>query len=332
VKNRRVVMTETIDHRLPEINKSRVRREVGLDYIRVVGLLLVLWQHSCSLLSQDQLTFLGSLNLGQLGVGFFLILSGYLASRTNRKPVEWTISRLRRLFPAYWLAIAASLLGAKMLEYKPVTWDLVIAQLAGVAWFTHGYQMVNGPTWFVSLLLLCYAIALFIRFLPASGTLSLIAAGTLSCLAFDGINSFLFTHVSTFLLGFWMGSTCSKRIRNWQFGLMVFGSAILTIAGSPWTPYSVIAILALGIGLHLKNVDRWSQRIADYSYFTYLVHGPILLATTLVFAPSWWALTSIGLPAVAIGTGLLAISVHLFDRGLSRLFNVLHTEFAVKPS
>jgi peptidoglycan/LPS O-acetylase OafA/YrhL len=133
VKNHRDVMTETIDHRLPELTKPRVRREVGLDYIRVVGLFLVLWQHSCSILSHDQLTYLGSINLGQLGVSFFLILSGYLASRSSRKPVDWAISRLRRLFPAYWLAIAASLLGANILAYKPVTWDLVIAELAGVA-------------------------------------------------------------------------------------------------------------------------------------------------------------------------------------------------------
>src|SRR5262245_6060297 len=158
-------------------------------------------------------------------------------------------SRLRRIFPAYWLAIVASLIGAKIVKYKPITPSLVIAQLTGIAWFTHGNQIINIPTWFVSLLLLCYVIVLIIRFLPAGATLSLAAAGALSYLAFDGINSLALTHVSTFLVGYWVGSAGSRKFRNWQFALMIFGFAVLTIAGSQWTLYSVIAMIALYIGL-----------------------------------------------------------------------------------
>ena len=325
------MITAAVDQSGLQLTKPCVRRDDGLDYIRVAGLLLVMWQHSCSILSEDRRTDLGSLNLGQLGVSFFLIISGYLASRSTRKPVEWIVSRLRRIFPAYWLAIAASLLGAKIFEYKPISWHLIIAQLAGVAWFTHGSQIINVPTWFISLLLLCYAIAFILRFLPGGGTLSLIAAGGLSFIAFEGINPLTLTHISTFLVGYWIGNACPGRIRNWLFGLMIFWIAILTIAGSKWTFYSIIAILALGIGLHLKSVDRWSQRVAKYSYFTYLVHGPILLATTFLFTKSWWVVISIGLPAVAIGTGLLAMSARLLDRSLSRLFNVLQRESVLTP-
>jgi peptidoglycan/LPS O-acetylase OafA/YrhL len=311
--------------------KPSIRRDIGLDYMRVAGLFLVVWQHSCSVLSQDRLTDVGSLNLGQLGVSFFLILSGYLASHTNRKPVNWAIARLQRLYPPYWLAIVTSLLGAWVLHYKPITVDLVLAELAGIAWFTHGSQIVNIPTWFISFLLLCYLIAFILRYFPAGGTVSLLTAVAISYLAFRGFNSLALTHLSTFLIGYWIGGARSNRTQKWLYGFIAVTIGLSTIAGSPWALYSGLAILVFGIALQFERIDPYSRRLAESSYLVYLVHGPILLATTILVAKSWWAVLWIGLPAVAIGTALLAIGVDLFGRSTSRLFHLLQTEFALTP-
>jgi peptidoglycan/LPS O-acetylase OafA/YrhL len=52
--------------------------------LRIVALALVAAQHILSLSNLDHWTNLGPINIGQLGVGIFLAISGLLARTANR--------------------------------------------------------------------------------------------------------------------------------------------------------------------------------------------------------------------------------------------------------
>jgi peptidoglycan/LPS O-acetylase OafA/YrhL len=57
---------------------------------------------------------------GYLGVPLFFMISGFVisASAENRTPSEFVISRITRLFPAYWFGVAFTLIAIYLLEGK----------------------------------------------------------------------------------------------------------------------------------------------------------------------------------------------------------------------
>src|SRR5262245_20859503 len=136
---------------------SRDGHLTGLDLLRVVALILVTAQHALTLNGLDAWTVIGGLSLGQIGVAIFLGVSGYLAVESRRPPVSWLVQRLRRLLPAYWIVIGASFMLAWATGHKRFDAWQVAAQLLGIGLFTHQDNLVNSPTWFISLLLACYA-------------------------------------------------------------------------------------------------------------------------------------------------------------------------------
>jgi peptidoglycan/LPS O-acetylase OafA/YrhL len=308
-----------------------MQRSDGLDYVRVCGLILVIWQHACSVLGDERRNLIFGLTVGQIGVSLFLVISGYLASHTSRTPADWMFARLRRIYPAYWLVISASLVAALLSGYKAVTWRLAIAQLAGVAWFTHGSQIVNVPTWFISLLLACYCLAFLLHMLPGAGWIALAGAVLCSALAMSGFEPLTITHVSTFLIGFGLGKCESERSRAiWLLAAMAY-TIVLSIGGSRWSPYSGAAIAALAIGLSINHVDILSHKLADLSYCIYLVHGPILLATAKVFPKSWGAIIAIGLPCSLMASVVVALAAHRLDHWLWPTFRPFPAKVAATP-
>lgn len=135
----------------------------AFDALRLLGAGLVTGQHALTLLRKDHHTHIGNVNIGQLGVALFMGLSGFLAWQTRRPPVAWMGQRLLRLFPAYWIAIAVSFLLAGLVEHKHFGLGQVASQMLGIGVFTHPDNLVNSPTWFISMLLVCYLGVFLIR-------------------------------------------------------------------------------------------------------------------------------------------------------------------------
>lgn len=90
--------------------EPRNRLHDGLDGIRLFAVCLVTAQHALTLVVLDNWTLFQSLNIGQFGVALFLGLSGILVGQSHRPPLPWLLQRLRRLIPAYWVAICLSFL------------------------------------------------------------------------------------------------------------------------------------------------------------------------------------------------------------------------------
>src|SRR5438445_6117084 len=82
----------------------------AFDLLRLMAALLVVFGHSWVLTGhEDLLTFLGGINAGDLGVGVFFLLSGYLVSASwlaDPSLKRFAARRALRIYPAYALVVA----------------------------------------------------------------------------------------------------------------------------------------------------------------------------------------------------------------------------------
>lgn len=249
----------------------------GLDYLRLFAMVLVTLQHALSALDRHALTLVVGVSLGQLGVALFCAISGYLAfagaAGAAGAPGPWLWRRLRQLFPAYWLAMLFSFLVTWLFQVKAITPGLFLSQMLGLGYFTHGWELVNVVSWFISLILLCYLIAALARASrrPAAvlGLASLIAGG----LVFMQWEVDLSRHVLAFAL--------AGLLRLHRPSALVLGAgALLLLACPPWPQlaYAALALPLLALALAWDAAPRAVVgAMANHTYEYFLLHGIFLV-------------------------------------------------------
>jgi len=252
---------------------SRQRR-TGLDVLRLAAMLLVTLQHALSALDRYDLTSLGGVSLGQLGVAIFCAISGYLAFHgKDAAPGRWLLARLQQIFPAYWVAMLFSFMVTWVFHVKTFTFAQFVSQMLGLGYFTHGWELVNVVSWFISLILLCYLIAALAKWLrrPTAilGMASLVAWG----LVYLQWEVDLSRHVLAFTLA---GLLCLHAPR----APLVWAAALLLIACPPWPQFSYAALAILLLFLF----STWHppllpviQAMSNHVYEYFLLHGIFLV-------------------------------------------------------
>lgn len=161
-----------------------------LDYIhglRGVAALMVIVQHSLEIVQQAGVDtwqpLLESVNLGRFGVILFFLISGLVIpySFKGAKPLRsFAVSRVLRLYPAYWVSIAV-LAGFGVLRSGEPTWTLLAANATMLQEFA-GFRNLTPVYWTLTLELAFYALcaALFaLRLLHNPRVTSLIVLGML---------------------------------------------------------------------------------------------------------------------------------------------------------
>ncbi len=134
-----------------------ISHKPGLDVLRICAAGLVTADHALSLTDHESLTTLQGVNVGELGVAIFVGISGLLSSTSHRSPTQWLSQRLCRIYPAYWLTMLLSFTLASLTGYKSFTWKQFLSQMLGTGLLTHeARELINMPSWFISLILLCY--------------------------------------------------------------------------------------------------------------------------------------------------------------------------------
>jgi hypothetical protein len=263
-------------HRV-SFDAARVRRPEaayawGFDAIRCLAMALVALRHWLSISGFDNHVIPRS-----MGLGIFCALSGYLAVRSGAhdRPTGWLVAKLLRIYPPYVLTLAAIFLLNYAYRYKPMSWDLLAAQVLGIAAFTHTGRLVGVHTWFISLILLCYATAALIRydrrFLPAAAVVALaLSRGD----DFEGC-------ILAFLAGCAVGLSSSPR----RDGLGLILACVLAIAtGHPEFSFPLRGIVALLVGMSLAGRPiGWLRSTREFCYEFYLVHGAVYLGLAVVF-------------------------------------------------
>lgn len=293
------------------------RRVVGLDTLRIVALILVTWQHAASVLGAYAATQWRGISPGQTGVAIFCAISGYLAFHTTpRSALDWLMRRLRSIFPSYWMVtIIAFAMVIVLGTTKSVTIGLFVSQMLGLGFFTHGWELVNVVSWFVSLILLCYALAFLAR--QSGYPLALwVAIAFIALLAVTTRTEVVLSrHILAFALGALYG------IKSAKFAYLLIGAGLVG-AGlfiDSQLFYSGLGLLALNMAaLGFIWEPHMFRRAATYSYEYFLVHGICLVATSKVISNGAVS-TAVAVTAAAIA----AVVLYHFERYIFSLPRML---------
>jgi peptidoglycan/LPS O-acetylase OafA/YrhL len=285
----------------------------GLDSVRVFAVCLVTAQHALTLLDHEAWATTHGISIGQLGVALFLGVSGLLAVQSRRPAFQWLGQRLRRVFPAYWLALGLSFAATALTGYKHFDLGQVLAQACGVGLFTHPHNLVNSATWFISLLLVCYLGVFLGRWWHCLRGLSLVSVLGLAVVVAVEPRPWLTAHLLTFSVVAFLAPMTSSSWRPCAFGL----AAGTFLAAACWQ----IAFACTGITLLLLSVcgifrhePRLVHLAADYSYEYYLLHGAALIGAIRLFPERWWIAVPAGIVLAGLAAVLLRGTVHWLSR------------------
>ncbi len=259
---------------LPILHSAR--RLSGIDVLRIGAMMLVTAQHVLSLTENERWSTFRSVNIGQLGVANFLGISALLASASQRPPLQWLYQRLMRLYPPYWLAMIGCFFAAWASRYKQFDFYQVLSQMLGTGLFTHPQNLINVPTWFISLILVCYLGLFLVRLTRWPRLVNYLVVALI--IVWSSASGFMwpwyhligFFTTSSVVVGF---SECRRAYGFLAIGIVFMG---LTCWSHDFA-YTGISLLSIGVALKAPTLSPVFSRIADYCYEYYLVHGVALI-------------------------------------------------------
>lgn len=283
-------------------------RSAGYDSARLLAMMIVAAQHGLTVTGHYDWTRISAsgLTIGQFGVAIFCALSGWFALDGFRPAGSWLWGRLARLFPAYWLATLFAFALAIIL-HRPMTIGLFLSQMAGTGFFTHGWDLVNVVSWFISLILLCTLLAAIARSTRHPGLVMAAFAATAILLVATGTEIALSRHVLSFALA------AALRKTGYPILLLPTGALFMTLLWlQPSFLYAFAALPVLWAAQSARALSpRLLSRAAGLCYEFFLLHG-IFLAGAARVIPS----TSLAILAGLIATLPAALALHHFTQWL----------------
>jgi peptidoglycan/LPS O-acetylase OafA/YrhL len=241
--------------------------------MRLLAMLAVAAQHGLTVTGHYDWTrvTLSGVTIGQFGVAIFCALSGWFALDGAVPAGRWLWRRLARLYPAFWLATLFAF-GLALLLHRPVTIYLFLSQMAGTGFFTHGWDLVNVVSWFISLILLCYFLAAIARSTLFPGLVMAIVAALAVLLVVSGMEIALSRHVLCFAI--------AAAVKRTGRPLLLVPAGALFIPMLWWQPsflYAVVAFPALSAAQSWRAAPpRLVARCAALCYEFFLLHGLFL--------------------------------------------------------
>lgn len=278
-----------------------VNRYAGLDYLRFVAIILVTIQHGASVLGLYEQTQVMGMSPGQLGVAIFCAISGYLAfSRSSASSTTWLMARFKTIYPAYWLAMLFSFGVTWAAGAKDFTAWQFISQMLGTGYFTHGWNLVNVVSWFISLIVLCYVLAAVARSSGRPFAVMLAVFTVAAYLIATKTEVNLSRHILAFSLAAVLRlsfSESSSPPRVWWLLL----PAVLWLGFGLQFGYAAVSIFLLLVALKAYRSQAWLEKSTPYIYEYFLLHGVFLVGIAKFF-PN---LPVIGV-IIAIGVSVIA--------------------------
>ena len=294
---------------------------VGLQALRAVAALLVVIQHagyfSCLATGTDSIGF-RHLQVGTTGVFIFFVISGaVMALLSNEGPRAFALSRLTRIYPAFFLALAVAYVVLSIAGSPPqITPDASLLLLPTGSLnssFNIPYWTLIYETQFYFLLwlaMLCRTSHQQRMWLAVAWAVVILAAGaarvavpvanpTATQIPLVGVNLF-------FIIGYVMAS--GMMTKDWRPFFALLGlTSIMSVYANAWSGtylgLSVLSASAVFVAIKVDAglVPKWLAKAGDYSYGLYLVHLSIIVAI-YTWAPGWplW-----GMIAATLSCGLI---------------------------
>jgi hypothetical protein len=251
---------------------------LSFDILRIAAMTLVALQHLLSTLNKNGPSLFRTLDLGQMGVACFCAISGYFSLHASSSGnIQWLTRRLQRVFIPYWISLLAIFAANAFTHYKPVSTGLVISEFAGTGLFTHADSLIGVHVWFISLILLCYAMALCLRFSRRCFPALFIIA-----FALVGWNPLISSHLISFLCGCLLAEKSGSASRRWvAIGISLGCIAAIFILNLQYA-YPLIATSLILLCASSSSVSsHWLGVASNATYEFFLVHGPIYLGLAL---------------------------------------------------
>lgn len=267
------------------LSGSNTPRLASFDYLRLFAMVLVTMQHGMTVSGYYEQTTWANINLGQSGVGIFCAISGYFAffggMKTPRSASAWLQKRLWQIYPAYWIVTIVAFALAWVAKTKHIDGWLFLSQMLGTGYFTHGWELVNVVSWFISLILLCYVIAFFGKWFGAPRLALVFAAIIAFALLVTHSEVAISRHVLTFCIAGLVAQMRPRPTVMFSIIASLFGAAFF------WPPvfYAAFSVGFLALTIAWQIHETILSRIASaYVYEFFLVHG-IFLSALARFVP-----------------------------------------------
>jgi peptidoglycan/LPS O-acetylase OafA/YrhL len=315
--------------------------DLPLDELKGLGLILVLWYHTCGVLHRPDWSH------AQIGVDIFLLISGFAvtASARRRSLGDFFRRRFLRIFPAYWFAIALFVGLDWWCKGVAHSWHSVLLHALGLHAFGPEFDFwdINMSFWFLALLVPMYGCVLFFR--DYRGSIATIVAwgltlGGVSSLIYDQIGfhghvEHLTVRIPSFFVGIaaasWSAASTDQRRPNLFLGAALLFVLWLDFARGYYFHYPLLGILVVlaYLGLHgLFARLRLAWLLAGegvFSYEIFLLHQPFIIEYALILEQKFFPVATRACQTpgwgVAIGFGLtaiIAVPLHLLLRLLFR--------------
>lgn len=318
-------------------------RLAAFDELKGIAILLVVLYHAGGVLVWRNLLH------GDLGVDIFVILSGAglaLSGHGDEPAGRFLFRRLRRIAPAYWLALGGyAVANYCMLERPTSALDLGLHVLGIHGWFGDALGLsVNDSFWFITLIVSLYLLYLWFRRLRSSGSLLLagaIVAVAVSLAFFFTGQSAMFAHLGLRLPGFVLGILLGRLLRDGQLALeanATLGAALFILVYVPYTQgivfHTAVAGLALVAAYTLwlrpilpagaASARRTLAFLGAHSLEIFLLHQPLLRDYNTILQIRWFHVAQPTQATLALGM-IVALAVTLLvsvelKRVLDRLF------------
>ena len=268
----------------------------GLDLLRLVAIVFVYTHHALEITGLRHFNHVPGnedLRFGRLGTAAFIVLSGFLAMTMSGTAIVWLRRRIVRLYPSYWIMMGGCFAIVLVLNMSEVTLGQIVSQMLGIGAFTPGYRdnLVNDPTWFMALIIVCYAIAFLAKLLPWPRTVLCVALVAMLYSTFRALHRDwwplippldTYPHLTSLVPPFVLAALAALTPARGRIGLLLVSGAALISTYFLHTYELVPAGLALCIFAGAlwsgwPRLDR-AAALAGTIYEFFLVHGVVLVA------------------------------------------------------
>ncbi|MCE2753390.1 MAG: acyltransferase [Pirellula sp.] len=272
-------------------------RIVGFDWLRVLALFLVTVFHGLVLLDLQSWTRIGGMSMGSLGVSLFLALSGALIGMDDRPAIAWLVARLKKIYPAYWIATVFAFVATGASGYKQVTIEQFLWQMSGIGLY-YSEDLINVATWFIGLLLTLYFSVFLARLTRYSDSIFQgIAIGSAGLVLLHSSSGFF-----GYCVAFYGGLLAFRtRVPVKSLLALAIPSAVLSGADREFLCIATVWSL-LAASLAIRQVPKAIGWISKYSYEYYLCHGIFLVGCLKFLGTGTLSLQSV----FALVVGVLA--------------------------
>lgn len=290
---------------------------------------------------------------GWVGVQVFFVISGLViaASAERARPVDFFISRARRLYPAVWICASISMALAVAYQLHPasVLWD----RYANSMLLLPSYPYIEGVYWTLQVEISFYGVvALFCALVGREHLMRLAQVLALASFAYLALewaegfsihnrleNALLLRHGGLFAVGMYVYALGKGRLtaRQAPFVVVSMAAAVLSIrdhaagilqafpidpgtmspagVAAPYVVWSVALAVCIAAVLKPMKVSGRAMRIARLlglaSYPLYLVHYTLGVAITKALGEAWQWQTA-SLVAATLAVCMVAMTIAMF--------------------